>query len=81
MVNRESNTEIMSSIVNAHDVFPSTSKDIYSNASEMNTEVVWDEIDEDLETHAAVDRDMMFDDADPYPKELIFAPCEGKKTY
>ena len=28
---------------------------------------------------AAVDRDTMFDDADPYPKELIFAPGEGKK--
>ena len=27
--------------------------------------------------HAAVDRDTMFDDADPYPKELIFAPGEG----
>ena len=63
----------MSSIVNEHDVFPSTSNDIYSNASEMNTEVVCGEIDEDDETCAAVDRDIMFDDADPYPKELIFA--------
>ena len=27
----------MSSIVNEHDVFPSTSNDNYSNASEMNT--------------------------------------------
>ena len=46
----------------------------------MNTEeVVWDEIDEDDETCAAVDRDTMFDDVDPYPKELIFAPGEGKK--
>ena len=26
---------------------------------------------------ATVDRDMMSDDADPYPKELIFAPGEG----
>ena len=69
----------MSSIVNDHDLFPSTSKDIYSNASEMNTEeVVCDEIDEDDETCAAVDRDTMFDDADPYLKELIFAPGEGK---
>ena len=69
----------MSSIVNEHDIFPSTSKDSYSNASEMNTEVVCDEIDEDDETCATVDRDTMFDDADPYPKELIFAPGEGKK--
>ena len=46
----------------------------------MNTEeVVCDEIDEDDETCAAVDRDTMFDDADPYPKELIFAPGEGRK--
>ena len=45
----------MSSIVNEHDVFSSTSKDIYSNASEMNTEkVVCDEIDEDDETCVAV---------------------------
>ena len=44
----------------------------------MNTEVVCDEIDEDDETCAAVDRDTMFDDANPYPKELIFAPGEGK---
>ena len=29
---------------------------------------------------AAVDRDTMFDDTDPYPKELIFAPNKGKKT-
>ena len=28
---------------------------------------------------AAVDRDTVFDDADPYPKELIFSPGEGKK--
>ena len=28
--------------------------------------------------HAAVDRDTMFDDAHPYPEELIFAPGEGK---
>ena len=70
----------MSSIVNEHDVFPSTSNDNYSDASEMNTEeVVCDEIDEDDETCAAVDRDTMFDDVDPYPKELIFAPGEGKK--
>ena len=69
----------MSSIVNEHHVFPSTSKDIYYNASEMNTEeVACDEIDEDDETCAAVDRDTVFDDADPYPKELIFAPGEGK---
>ena len=45
----------------------------------MNTEVVCDEIDEDDETCAAVDRDTMFDNAHPYPKELIFAPDEGKK--
>ena len=45
----------------------------------MNTEeVVCDEIDEDDEKHAAVDRDAMFDDAHPYPKELIFATGEGK---
>ena len=69
----------MSSIVNEHDVFPSTSNDNYSNASEMNREeVVCDEIDEDGETCAAVDRDTMFDDVDPYPKELIFAPGEGR---
>ena len=37
--------------LNEHVVFPSTSKDICSNASEMNTEeVVCDEIDEDDET-------------------------------
>ena len=47
----------------------------------MNTEeVVCVEIDEDDETCAAVDRDIMFDDVDPYPKELIFAPGEGKKN-
>ena len=28
--------------------------------------------------HDAGDRDKMFDDADPYPKELIFATGEGK---
>ena len=45
----------------------------------MNTEeVVCDEIDEDDETCAAVDTDTMFDDVDPYPKELIFALGEGK---
>ena len=82
VVNKESDIQNMSSIVNEHDVFQSTSKDICSNASEMNTEeVVCDEIDEDDETCAAVDRDAMFDDAHPYPKELIFAPGEGKKTY
>ena len=38
--------------------FPSISNDNYSNGSEMNTEeVVCDEIDEDDETCAAVDRD------------------------
>ena len=48
--------------------------------SEMNTEEIkCDEIDEDDETCATVDRDTMFDDVDPYPKELIFAPGEGKK--
>ena len=47
----------------------------------MNTEVVvCGEIDEDDETCAAVDRDTMFDDADPYPRELIFDPGEGKKN-
>ena len=82
VVNKESDMQNISSIVNEHDVFPSTSKDICSNGSEMNTEeVVCDEIDEDDETCAAVDRDTMFDDAHPYPKELIFAPGEGKKTY
>ena len=81
VVNKESDIENMSSIVNEHDVFPSTSNDNYSNASEMNTEdVVCDEIDEDDETCAAVDRDTMFVDVDPYPKELIFAPGEVKKT-
>ena len=80
VVNKESDIQNMSSIVNEHDVFPSTSKDIYSNACEKNTEeVVCDEIDEDDETCAAVDRDTMFDDAHLYPKELIFAPGEGKK--
>ena len=80
IVNKESDIQNMSSIVNEHDVFPSTSNDIYSNASEMNTEeVVCDEIDEDDETYAAVDRDTMFDDAYPYPKELILAPGVGKK--
>ena len=79
VLNKESDIKNMSSILNEHDVFPSTSKDIYSNASEMNTEeVVCEEIDEDDETCAAVDRDTMFDDADPYPKELIFTPGEGK---
>ena len=79
VVNKESDIQNMSSIVNEHDVFPSTLKDIYSNASDMNTEeVVCDEIDEDDETCAAVDRNTMFDDVDPYPKELIFAPGEGK---
>ena len=57
----------MSSIVNEHDVFPSTSKDIYSKASAMNAEeVVCDGIDEDDETCVAVDRNTMFDDADPF---------------
>ena len=57
IVNKESATENMFSIVNEHDVFPSTSNDNYSNASEMNTEeVVCDEIDEDDETCTAVDR-------------------------
>ena len=52
--------------------FHPTSNDDYSNASEMNTEeVVCDEIDKDDETCAAVDRDTMFDDVDPYPKELM----------
>ena len=51
VVNKENDIENMSSIVNEHDVFPSTSNDSYSNASEMNTEeVVCDEIDEDDET-------------------------------
>ena len=82
VVNKESAIENMSSILNEHDVFPSTSKDFYSNASEMNTEeVVYDEIDEDDETCAAVDRDTMFDAADPYQKELIFALGGRKKTY
>ena len=77
VVNKESDIENMSSIVNEHDVFPYTSNNKYSNASEMNTEeVVCDEIDE---TCAAVDRDTMFDDVDPYPKELILAPAKGKK--
>ena len=80
LLNKESDIQNMYSIVNEHDVFPSTSKDIYSNASEMNTEeVVCDEIDEDDETCAAVGRDTMFDDAHPYPKDLIFAPGKGKK--
>ena len=71
----------MSSIVKENDVFPSTSNDNYFNGSEVKTaEVICDEIDEDDETCAAVDRDTMFDDVDPYPKELIFAPGEGKKT-
>ena len=79
IVDKESDIQNMSSIVNENDVIPSTSKDICSNASEMNTEeVVCDEIDEDYETCAAVDRDTMFDDAYPYLKELIFAPGEGK---
>ena len=38
VANKESDIQNMSSIVNEHDVFPSTSKDINSNASEMNTE-------------------------------------------
>ena len=80
VVNKESDIENMSSIVNEHNVFPSTSKDSYSNASEMNREVVCDEIDEDDETCAAVDSDMMFDDADSCTEELIFAPGEGKKN-
>ena len=80
VVNKESDIENMSSIVNEHDIFPSTSNDNYSNASGMNAEVVCDEIDEDDKTCTAVDRDTMFDD-DPYPKELIFAPGERKKTY
>ena len=50
VVNKESDIQNMSSIVNEHDAFPSTSKDIYSKASEMNTGVVCDEIDEDDET-------------------------------
>ena len=79
VVNKESDIQNISSIVNEHDVFPSTSKDICSNASEMNTKVVFDEIDEDDETCAAADRDTMFDDVHPYPKEFIFAPGEGKK--
>ena len=37
-------------------------------------------LDEDDETCAAVDRDTMFDDAHPYPKELIFALVK-EKTY
>ena len=79
VVNKENDIQNMSSIVNEHDVFPSTSKDIYSNASEMNTEeVVCDEIDEDDERFAAVNRDTMIDDADPHPKELIFVHGEGK---
>ena len=79
VVNKESDIENMSSIVNEHYVFPSTSKDNYSNASEINTEeVVHDEIDEDDETCAAVDRGTMFDNADPYPKGLIFAPGEER---
>ena len=80
VVNKESDIENMSSIVNEHDVFPSTSNDNYPNASEMNIEeVVCDESDdEDDETCTAVDRDTMFDDVEPYPKELIFAPGEGK---
>ena len=50
VVNKASDIENMSSIINEHKVFPSTSKDNYSNASEMNTEeVVCDEIDEDDE--------------------------------
>ena len=82
VVNKEIDIENMSSIVNEHDVFPCTSEYSYSNASEMNTEeVVCDEIDEDDETCTAVDRYAMFDAADPYPKELIFAPGEGKKPY
>ena len=80
VVNKESDIQNMSSIVNEHDVFPSISKDIYSKASEMNTEeVVCDEIDKDDETCVAVDRDTMFDDAHPYPEELTFAPGEGRK--
>ena len=74
----------MSSIVNEHHVFPSTSNDNYSNASEMNTEVVCDEIDENDETCAAGDRDTMFDDVDPYPEELKnwYLPLvKEKKTY
>ena len=51
VVNRESDIGNTSSIVNEPDVFPSTSRDNYSNAFEMNTEeVVCDEIDEDDET-------------------------------
>ena len=61
----------MSSIVNEHEVFPYTSNDNYSNASEMNREeVVCDQIDKDDETCAVVDRDTMFHDVDPYPKYL-----------
>ena len=56
VVNKESDTENMSSIVNEHDVFPSTSNDSYSNASEMNTEVVCDEIDEDDEMCCCLQR-------------------------
>ena len=79
VVKKESDIENMPFIVNEHDVFPSSSNDNYSNASEMNTEeVVCDEIDEDDEICAVVDKDTMFDDADPYPKELIFAPGERK---
>ena len=80
-VNKEGDVENMSSIVNEDDVSPSTSNDNYSNASEMNIEVVCDEIHEDDKTCAAVDRDTMFDDVDPHPKELKFAPGEGNKTY
>ena len=32
-----------------------------------------------IKKHAAVDRDTMFDDVDPYPKELIFALVKEKK--
>ena len=38
VVNKESDIENMSFIVKEHDVFPSTSNDNYSNASEMNTQ-------------------------------------------
>ena len=79
VVNKEIDIENMSSIVNEHDVFPCTSKDSYSNASEMNTEVVvCDEIDEDDETCTAVDRYAMFDAADPYPKNWYLPPVKEK---